>query len=729
MAASNSNRISSTIVSYSSLPSDNGAAEDNELQDLEPSISQNNTEDTYPPTAQSYSSSRLNLTANNHDGESSNLDMEQDYFLELDGFIVWYQTPQIDLEQLDDRNETANQSLDSGRTYTLLDLEPSQSSTRGSVEQPRFFKSDWLIPWVPQLDPNSPEANKMRSWTSKRSNVLIGMALLSTTVLVVNLVATIMFKKTGDPANDLGMLYRGDCITVRRLSIGIHAAINVLSTLLLSSSNFCMQLLSAPTRAEIDESHRKHQPLDIGVPSIRNLAAISWKQKAVWAILVLSSLPLHFLFNSAIIPTLAINSYVYIAVSPEFLDEGSWNTSATASTLLSLPSPLNNTAGMLQSWDDAPLDLQMTIHEMQVGFSNDGGFVHLDKLTCLLEYTNLFGNRSDVVMVSNTAPPDNNSLLTYGLARDATWDEGLTLCWDSNSFDCLKLDLSNFPSGEAGREKATANWNMAGYKIDHCLSAQRSTDGLCSVEYSFSIMLGDAVASFLSHPDATTQNMSAIGKYTPSRDPDSWRDIQPTRWEQRRSFWKSAAGGRRWSICLISCGLMFIAAFTVLVCGIRSLRGTGIYPSLKSILDMGFGAVNSRSFANNIGPKSMASTVRRLYTSVLFVNSWQLFVSIIYVSCNTVLTCMLVAAEWDTFAEKWKTLRVSEPTGLRRSSYFLSMPLKFGLPFMTSMSLIHWSISQSVFIVSLNRFFSNGVEDMENRTITIGYSVYAIIVC
>ena len=90
-------------------------------------------------------------------------------------------------------------------------------------------------------------------------------------------------------------LSHGDCTRVRRINALSHVLINIISTFLLSSSNVCLQLVIAPTRAEVDKAHAKGVWLDIGVPSVRNLRHISWKRIIVWYCLALSSVPIHFL--------------------------------------------------------------------------------------------------------------------------------------------------------------------------------------------------------------------------------------------------------------------------------------------------------------------------------------------------------------------------------------------------------------------------------------------------
>lgn len=116
-------------------------------------------------------------------------------------------------------------------------------------------------------------------------------AISTSVVFLVNLVATIIWavKVKG------GVLHEGDCDQAKRINLGLHILINALSIIMLSSSNYCMQCLSAPTRKETDHAHARGDWLDIGVQSIRNLRRISKKRAAVWCLLGLSSLPLHLL--------------------------------------------------------------------------------------------------------------------------------------------------------------------------------------------------------------------------------------------------------------------------------------------------------------------------------------------------------------------------------------------------------------------------------------------------
>jgi hypothetical protein len=184
-------------------------------------------------------------------------------------------------------------------------------------------------------------------------------------------------------------------------------------------------------------------------------------------------------------------------VDPTFLNGSSWNSSATLSSITAAKTqtvPWNGTWEMLASWQASPMDLDRTIQSMQENAHNTSLFTKVEPLDCLLQYTDLFGDRSDVIFVSSTLSTTNNSLFAYGASgSEDPWKTGWYLSL-GNDFDSTKLSLANFPGGAVERLEKISNWNIAGHKIDYCLSSQVSTQNLCTVEYSQSIMISKLYA-------------------------------------------------------------------------------------------------------------------------------------------------------------------------------------------------------------------------------------------
>lgn len=122
---------------------------------------------------------------------------------------------------------------------------------------------------------------------------VLQFAICASVVFLINLVVTIWGSITHKTTE--GTLDQGDCGRIKTLNSGLHVLINILSTVLLSGSNYCMQCMTAPTRKEVDTAHGARRWLDIGVPSFRNLGRISRRRLMLWLLLGLSSLPLHLL--------------------------------------------------------------------------------------------------------------------------------------------------------------------------------------------------------------------------------------------------------------------------------------------------------------------------------------------------------------------------------------------------------------------------------------------------
>lgn len=125
--------------------------------------------------------------------------------------------------------------------------------------------------------------------------MLLTCSVTAVLVFLINLVSTAVLRVKWGSNGDIINIFQGDCSRIEKVSAGLHVIINLLSTLLLGASNMCMQLLAAPTRSEINIAHKDFIWLDIGVPSLRNLRYIGKERLAIWILLGLSSVPIHFL--------------------------------------------------------------------------------------------------------------------------------------------------------------------------------------------------------------------------------------------------------------------------------------------------------------------------------------------------------------------------------------------------------------------------------------------------
>lgn len=88
---------------------------------------------------------------------------------------------------------------------------------------------------------------------------------------------------------------------------------------------------------------------------------------------------------------------------------------------------------------------------------------------------------------------------------------------------------------------------------------------------------------------------------------------------------------------------------------------------------------------------------------------------------------MLLAEEWSAYGTKKRFLRVTSPTGGQRSTYRLQLPYRYSVPLLIGSSILHWLVSQSIFLARLNTIDSAGVEISGADISTCGYSPMAMI--
>lgn len=128
-------------------------------------------------------------------------------------------------------------------------------------------------------------------------------AVINTSIVAFFLVANFSIliwsvAKSGISGNNV--FSKDDCNKISLLNTFLHLLLNIASSLIIASSNFFMQVLNSPTRAEVDRAHARKHWLDIGVPSLRNVLNVSPYKSLAWLLFSLSSVPIHLLFNSSV---------------------------------------------------------------------------------------------------------------------------------------------------------------------------------------------------------------------------------------------------------------------------------------------------------------------------------------------------------------------------------------------------------------------------------------------
>jgi hypothetical protein len=90
---------------------------------------------------------------------------------------------------------------------------------------------------------------------------------------------------------------------------------------------------------------------------------------------------------------------------------------------------------------------------------------------------------------------------------------------------------------------------------------------------------------------------------------------------------------------------------------------------------------------------------RGILLAAFIANLPQVCLSLVYFSINRICTSMCFALEWNAYATHKKGLRVTAPLGLQRGTHFLQLPLRWAVPLTVMSGILHWLLSQSLFMV------------------------------
>ena len=122
---------------------------------------------------------------------------------------------------------------------------------------------------------------------------------------------------------------------------------------------------------------------------------------------------------------------------------------------------------------------------MQAAALDGRSLVNRSKWDCLETYSDIYGDRSNLLLVIQDAPgSENASLIQYEYQSVSRYDGNLNWpCWDTPRTipECLRPETMS--SVEVDR------WTKSGRKILYCMSQKRAKE-LCRLNYSPTIMIG-----------------------------------------------------------------------------------------------------------------------------------------------------------------------------------------------------------------------------------------------
>ncbi|CAG8428564.1 unnamed protein product [Penicillium salamii] len=511
-------------------------------------------------------------------------------------------------------------------------------------------------------------------------------ALATTVILVGNIVFLVIICVKYPTRSPSVAVYRGNCATVGRLNTMADVVLNALSTVLLASSNFAMQCLNSPTRSEVDLAHAKKHWIRIGAPSIRNLRFISKRKASLWLLLGASSFPLHMIWNSIILCSDEVRRFLAVTVTGSFSQGGYWSMPPVSR-------PLRYNESLLFSlYHDMITDLQQQAQHNQLG--------SIDSPSCLREMTSgvatLHGSNLLLVDASTYSPIDSNTLTNssvlavYHLQPEmpAIHTEGLNWFPQYPDFG----DPGGAPiiscQGRLISEVCTLDIMPAFLGVVIVCNALKLVS-LLLIPYVMGkdpplCTTGDFIQSFLQRPDIYTQDQCLATKRgfenrVPFRSNNwSYRPFDRDVWKARVAHWIEAVNLWHW-VMHTSLLVIFLAIIGVFASGGVPLR-----------------------YQHN-GPTDFVAVFRgqnSIFPALLLGNVPQVVISYFSLAVYNAITTMLAMSEWCEYSVASPTpakgLRVSypHPGTVQRKPYFLSIPLKWILPFIAAMTIIHWATSQ-----------------------------------
>jgi hypothetical protein len=190
-----------------------------------------------------------------------------------------------------------------------------------------------------------------------------------------------------------------------------------------------------------------------------------------------------------------------------------------------------------------------------------------------------------------------------------------------------------------------------------------------------------------------------------------------SRWITLCHWW--LANRQRCALALAVCGYL-------LNLSINANPWTG-ETSLTYLWSLGFGTLNTNCLIGGAEAFAGENFNEPILPMILIANTPQTILSVLYFLYNAMYTSMLSEDEWQRYSYQRRPLRVTAPTGQQRSTYFLSLPYRYAVPLMVVSVLLHWLVSQAIFLARMIIVDEFDTPISGEHFTTCGWSSIAII--
>lgn len=239
--------------------------------------------------------------------------------------------------------------------------------------------------------------------------------------------------------------------------------------------------------------------------------------------------------------------------------------------------------------------------------------------------------------------------------------------------------------------------------------------------------IGDAIKSFLLRPDRATKAMCLLSRDDIDAPMASFAAVttEPRPYEPKPLRWRNSASVERWTffIALFGVAILIVIAFFGVAIGALPAR------SRTDLRSFGFGAVSPATLITGWSLSRIKNANTAIVAATLIANLPQAILSFLYLALNGIITSMFLAAEWASYSVARKTLRVSKPTRPERRTYFLQLPYRVAVPMIGMSALLHWLVSQSIFLAVISTYNRDGALADATAVVTCGFSPLAMVFC
>ncbi|KAM7218192.1 hypothetical protein V8F06_006483 [Rhypophila decipiens] len=554
------------------------------------------------------------------------------------------------------------------------------------------------------------------------------LCVLSWVLVIPNLVISSVLSARGglqEWVPTTVMIKQGNCDDIGRDDLWIHLAMNIVTTVLMAATNFAMQAWTSPTRADVDRIHAQGKTVDIGVLSLRNILSgrIRLKRLLVGCFMLIVALPLHLVFNSAVYRTVPSNGYSTFAVTPEFEKSSFIPLDADFSGR-----SLYNLSFLL------PTEAKLPYYV----YEQSGKWEKLPIVDLINRYrSNIPQKFRHVVLVANHPKHDkfweNNKMDADGVYFYSS-PYGMTpshyrnfwLCrflWrDDDPLDPMSCFMDNFSTDRPITEEPIGYFDerTSGNSVIDILPMAYSEVLEPDCRLVANTVLVDYHGVKCPHrllPDghALCASFASLGHYCRV----SFRDrfvppLVPAKsvYGACKERWWTSVSLVRWSLTTLWCFLLVVVLFVVVAVNLSTNGQTNGYDfgeAMRKMFDKGIRPVDLDNFLYQ--ELRTTEVLERQLQLVVIANIPQIFISISYLMYNTLLTTMLVEREWHYIGARKasdRKLRVSQPRGKQRSTFFLSVPYRYALPLLVLSTAEKWLASQTIFFTAVDEYGGDG---------------------